>query len=234
LEIQKIIESFPGIVVIDEAYIDFSDEPSWLNDLNKYPNLIILQTFSKAWGLASVRCGLAFASSEIVALFNKVKYPYNVNLLTQRYVAGQLEEGEKLKNEWVKMVLAERIPLTDALQSLDCVKKVYSSNANFLLVKVNDAKRIYNGLVEKSIIVRDRSSISLCNNCLRVTIGTQKENRMLIKALKTLDLSLSNNNDTPLPKKSSRKDKNPDTQKIPQVNDNQSLFPDALESENVD
>jgi histidinol-phosphate aminotransferase len=183
-EMQKIIEGFSGIVVIDEAYIDFSNEPSWLNDLDKYPNLIILHTFSKAWGLASVRCGLAFASEEIIALFNKVKYPYNINLLTQRYVAGQLEEGEKLKNEWVKMILDEREPLIKALLSLNCVGKVYPSDANFLLVKVNDAKRIYKGLVGQGIITRDRSSISLCNNCLRITIGTKKENRILIAALK--------------------------------------------------
>jgi histidinol-phosphate aminotransferase len=192
-EMRKIVEGFTGIVVIDEAYIDFSGEPSWLNDLDKYPNLIVFQTFSKAWGLASVRCGLAFASREIVALFNKVKYPYNVNFLTQRYVAGQLDEGEKLKNEWVEMVLNERVPLTNALQSLHCVEKVYPSNANFLLVKMNDAKRIYNELIGKGVIVRDRSSISLCNNCLRITIGLQEENRILMETLKELDSSLSNN-----------------------------------------
>jgi histidinol-phosphate aminotransferase len=181
---QKVIEGFNGIVVIDEAYIDFSSEPSWLNDLDKYPNLIVLHTFSKAWGLASVRCGLAFASEEIIALFNKVKYPYNINLLTQRYVAGQLEEGEKLKNEWVKMILDERELLVKALQSLNCVVKVYASDANFLLVKVNDAKRIYKELAGQGIITRDRSSVSLCNNCLRITVGTKKENRILIAALK--------------------------------------------------
>jgi histidinol-phosphate aminotransferase len=183
-EILKIIEGFSGIVVIDEAYVDFSSEPSWLEDLDKYPNLIVLHTFSKAWGLASVRCGLAFASEEIIALFNKVKYPYNVNQLTQRYVAVQLEEGEKFKNEWVKMIRDEKEPLIHALQALNCVKKIYPSDANFLLVKVNDAKRIYKHLVENGIIVRDRSSISLCNNCLRITIGTKKENRAFIEALK--------------------------------------------------
>jgi histidinol-phosphate aminotransferase len=183
-EMLKVIEGFNGIVVIDEAYVDFSSEPSWLEDLDKYPNLIVLHTFSKAWGLASVRCGLAFASEEIIALFNKVKYPYNVNQLTQRYVAVQLEEGEKFKSEWVKMILDEKEPLIQALQALNCVKKVYPSDANFLLVKVNDAKRIYKQLVENGIIVRDRSSISLCNNCLRITIGTKKENRAFIEALK--------------------------------------------------
>ncbi|MDR1437124.1 MAG: histidinol-phosphate transaminase [Candidatus Symbiothrix sp.] len=186
VEIRKIIENFDGIVVIDEAYIDFSSEPSWLNELDKYPNLIVLQTFSKAWGLASVRCGMAFASEEIIALFNKVKYPYNVNQLTQRYVTGQLAEGENFKNEWVKMILDEKESLIQALQALDCVKKVYPSDANFLLVKVKDAKEIYRQLVEKGIVVRDRSSIALCNNCLRITIGTKKENRTLTEALKNI------------------------------------------------
>jgi histidinol-phosphate aminotransferase len=233
-EMQKIIETFSGIVVIDEAYIDFSSEPSWLNELDKYTNLIVLQTLSKAWGLASLRCGLAFASEEIIALFNKVKYPYNVNLLTQRYAAGQLEESEKLKNEWVKMILDEREPLANALQSLDCVKKIYPSDANFLLVKVSDAKQIYNELVGKSIIVRDRSSISLCSNCLRITIGTQKENRILIKALKTLNLSSPNSDETPLSKKLPRKSKTTDAPETPQISGVQSLFPDVFEDENVD
>ncbi|MDR2087223.1 MAG: histidinol-phosphate transaminase [Dysgonamonadaceae bacterium] len=219
-EIQKVIEKLNGIVVIDEAYIDFSGAPSWLNELDKYPNLIVLHTFSKAWGLASVRCGLAFASEEIIALFNKVKYPYNVNCLTQRYVAGQLDEGEQFKNECVKLVLDEKEPLIKALESLKCVKKIYPSDANFLLVKVNNAEQIYKGLVEQGIIVRNRSSISLCNNCIRITIGTKKENHTLIKVLKMLDSDLLNSNNKPLAKKSPRKAK--------------VLFPEVFENEDID
>jgi histidinol-phosphate aminotransferase len=183
-EMRKVIEKFNGIVVIDEAYIDFSGEPSWLNELDKYPNLIVFQTFSKAWGLAAIRCGLAFASEKIIALFNKVKYPYNINGLTQRYLSEQLKEGEKLKDGWVKLILEEKEPLINALQSLQCVEKVYPSDANFLLVKVDDAKRLYRQLVDQGIIVRDRTTLSLCNNCLRITIGTKRENRALIGALR--------------------------------------------------
>jgi histidinol-phosphate aminotransferase len=185
-EMETVVEKFNGIVVIDEAYIDFSSKPSWLSNLTKYPNLIILHTFSKAWGLASLRCGLAFASEEIIALFTKVKYPYNVNTLTQHYVAEQLEEGEKFKNEWVKMILDEKEPFIKSLKAMKWVKKIYPSDANFLLVKVDGADRIYNALIENGIVVRNRHHISLCNNCLRITIGTKKENRILIATLERI------------------------------------------------
>jgi histidinol-phosphate aminotransferase len=183
-EIRKVIEAFQGIVIVDEAYIDFSSEPSWLHVLDKYPNLIVLHTFSKAWGLASVRCGLAFASEEIITLFNKVKYPYNVSKLTQDYVLEQLSAGEENKNYAVNRILKEKERLNHALQVLPIVEKVYPSDANFLLVKVKDANTIYLNLVNKGVITRNRSSITLCNNCLRITVGTEAENAVLIDELK--------------------------------------------------
>ena len=185
-EMLKVIKSFHGIVIIDEAYIDFSSEPSWLNDLDKYPNLIVLHTFSKAWGLASLRCGMAFASEEIIALFNKVKYPYNLSKLVQYTVLDQLDAGSDCKNQWVEEILSDRKHLYDALKTIPAVEKIYPSDANFLLVKVNDANGIYKYLVDKGVIVRNRNSVSLCGNCLRVTVGTNEENNILIDSLKML------------------------------------------------
>ena len=185
-EMRKIINRFSGITVIDEAYVDFSSEPSWLNDLENHPNLIVLHTFSKAWGMASLRCGLAFASEEIIGLFSKVKYPYNLSTLVQQTVLAKLDEGDKFKTEWVKQILEEREPLAGALKSLPIVEKIYSSDANFLLVKVNDANGIYKKLVAQGIIVRNRNSITRCGNCLRITVGSKKENKILIEALKMI------------------------------------------------
>ena len=182
-EMLKIVTGFSGIVVIDEAYIDFSDEPGWLTELNKYPNLIILQTFSKAWGLASVRCGLAFASKEIISFFNKVKYPYNLNMLTQNFVSEHLDK-ENEKNEWVKTLIEERAKLKKELELLPLVQKVYPSQANSLLVKVPNANSVYQYLVDKGVVVRNRHSVSLCLNCLRITIGSPKENAVLLNELK--------------------------------------------------
>lgn len=184
-EVQKIIANFDGILVMDEAYIDFCAEPSWLAELDRHPNLIVMQTFSKAWGLASVRCGMAFASEEIIGYFNKVKYPYNINLLTQQFVSAQLDHAGR-KNEWVDMLLKQRDKLTKELQALPFVEKIYPSDANFLLVRVPDADKIYNQLVEKGIIVRNRNTISLCLGCLRITVGTEEENKALINELKQL------------------------------------------------
>jgi histidinol-phosphate aminotransferase len=186
-EMLKIINGFQGIVVIDEAYIDFASEPSWLNDLDNYPNLIVLQTFSKAWGLAAVRCGMAFASEEILSYFNKVKYPYNVNLLTQNFVEKELSYEER-KKEWVKMLLDERDNLIQELKKLSIVKSVFPSEANFVLVKVTDAKFIYTALMNKGVIVRNRHSVQLCGNCLRITVGTQDENAVLIAELKKIEV----------------------------------------------
>ena len=185
-EILKIIETFKGIVVIDEAYIDFSESDSWLPDLGKYPNIIILQTLSKAWGLAGIRFGMAFSSPEIISLFNKVKYPYNINSLSQEYVYNQLDRVDE-KNTWVKELLDQREILNERLNALSIIEKVYPSDANFLLLKVADANKTYSQLVEKGIIVRNRNSVTLCQGCLRITVGTTKENDELIEALSLLD-----------------------------------------------
>ena len=184
-EVNKILNRFGGIVIIDEAYIDFAPETSWLPKLNEYSNLIVLQTFSKAWGLASVRCGMAFASKEIISFFNNVKYPYNLNILTQKFVSEQLD-FENRKNEWVKMLVEQRAVFEKELKEIPLVEKIFPSDANFLLVKVPDASGIYNKLVARGIIVRNRNSISLCLGCLRITIGTAEENEILINALKQL------------------------------------------------
>ena len=171
--------NFPGIVVIDEAYVDFSSQDSWLKTLNQFPNLIVLQTFSKAWGMASVRCGMAFASPAIIELFNKVKYPYNINLLTQQFVSERLDHIDDMKAQ-VKEILAERSRMAEELQKLDCVETVYPSEANFLLVKVDDANARYKKLVERGVIVRNRTTVQLCEGCLRITIGSQTENNQLL------------------------------------------------------
>lgn len=171
--------NFPGIVVIDEAYVDFSSQDSWLKTLNQFPNLIVLQTFSKAWGMASVRCGMAFASPAIIELFNKVKYPYNINLLTQQFVSERLDHIDDMKAQ-VKEILAERSRMAEELQKLDCVETVYPSEANFLLVKVDDANARYKKLVESGVIVRNRTTVQLCEGCLRITIGSQTENNQLL------------------------------------------------------
>ncbi len=184
-EITKTINLFHGIVIVDEAYIDFSSQPSFLKELDQYPNLIVCQTFSKAWASAGVRLGMAFASKEITSLFNKVKYPYNINSLTQHYALKLLSEYDQIKN-WTKTILEERIKLEEILSLLSCVEKIYPSDANFLLVKVKNANETYKYLVEKEIIVRNRNSVSLCMDCIRITVGTEKENQLLVDALKTL------------------------------------------------
>ena len=187
-EMLKIIENFEGIVAIDEAYVDFSPESSWLADLDRYPNIIVLQTFSKAWGLASVRCGMAFAREEIIAYFNKVKYPYNINLLTQNFVNEQLESIER-KDGWVAMLLEQRTRLKEELAKLPCVQKVYPSDANFLLVKVIDANLIYNYLIDNGIVTRNRNTLSLCQDNIRITVGTPEENDVLLETLRKFDVA---------------------------------------------
>ena len=182
-EVEKIINTFEGLVIVDEAYIDFASEESMLHTLTKYPNLIILQTFSKAWGCAAIRLGMAFASKEIISIMSKVKYPYNVNLLTQKEAIKLLEEHYKVK-EWVKTLLEERSRLMDEFAQLPCCRQVYPTDANFFLAKVTDAKQIYSYLVAKGIVVRNRTNIVLCKDCLRVTIGTRHENNALIENLK--------------------------------------------------
>jgi histidinol-phosphate aminotransferase len=182
-DIIEIINSFDGIVVLDEAYIDFAPGQSLLPELIKHPNLIILQTFSKAWGLAGIRLGMAFASKEIIEVFNKIKYPYNVNNLTANYALEAIKNN-KNKDVWVKNIIENREIVRNMLSELPFVKKIYHSDANFLLVEVDEPKQIYDYLVANKIIVRNRSNVYLCNGCLRITIGTPAENTMLVHSLK--------------------------------------------------
>lgn len=183
VEIEKILKQFNGIVVIDEAYIDFSSQPSWSKRLKDFPNLIVLQTLSKAWASAGIRMGMAFASEAIIALFNKVKYPYNVNILTQKQAINILGDKSEV-SLWIKTILDERGKMQKELQDLKIVEKIYPTDANFILVKVTDANKTYESLVKKGIIVRNRNTVILCDNCLRITIGTPEENETLIKELK--------------------------------------------------
>lgn len=181
-EIEKLLTTFEGLVIVDEAYADFSSSTSFLKDLDKYPNLIVLQTFSKAWGCAAIRLGMAFASEAIIGIFNKIKYPYNVNRLTQQEAIDLLQHPEKIQ-VWVETLLEERARLMDEFAKLPCCEKIYPTDANFFLTKVSDAKKIYDYLVGKGIIVRNRTNVSLCGNCLRITIGTSEENDILLQAL---------------------------------------------------
>lgn len=182
-EIIKLLTSFEGIVVLDEAYIDFAAEGSFSEMLSQYPNLVILQTFSKAWGSAAIRLGMAFASTEIIAVLNKIKYPYNINILTQKQALLALKNDAQVK-QWVKTLLTERAILVDALQQLPIVQHIYPTDANFVLVRVDDANALYHYLVDKSIIVRNRNTVSLCLGCVRITVGTPEENQILLEELK--------------------------------------------------
>ena len=182
-EIEKVLKNFSGIVAVDEAYIDFSSQPSYLKVLKEYPNMVVLQTFSKAWGSAGVRLGMAFASEEIIKIFNKVKYPYNVNVLTQRYAIKLLDNFSQVEKK-VKAILKNREKLEKQLAKVECVKEVYPTDANFILVKTTDSDAIYKYLIEKGIVARNRNGITLCDNCLRITVGTADENKQVIAALK--------------------------------------------------
>lgn len=184
-EIEILLNEFDGLVLVDEAYIDFAPESSLLPELDNYPNLIVLQTFSKAWGMAGIRLGMAFAQPEIIRVFNKIKYPYNINILTQQK-AMELLDNLQEKEEWVKIILEERSKMIKKLFKFPFVQVVYPSDANFVLVKMNDARGIYEYLTEQKIIVRDRSKVALCDDCLRITIGSPEENKKLRKALKKL------------------------------------------------
>ena len=181
--IEEVLQKFEGIVIIDEAYSDFSNETPMRTELHKHPNMIVLNTMSKAWGCAAIRLGMAFASKEIINIFNKVKYPYNVNLLTQKQAIEALKDPYEV-DKWVKILLQERSRLMSTFLELPICEKVYPSNANFFLAKMTDAQRIYDYLVEKGIIVRNRNRIQLCGNCLRITIGTKSENTELVGALR--------------------------------------------------
>ena len=181
--IDKVLDNFDGIVIVDEAYIDFAGVPSYLRQLASRPNLIVLQTFSKAWGMAGIRLGMAFAQPEIIGIMNKVKYPYNVNLLTQQRAMEEVMQYGRVQG-WVESILKERARLMAEFAKLSCCIKVYPSDANFFLARVKDAAATYNYLVDQGIIVRNRSKIALCGNSLRVTIGTVAENNALLEALR--------------------------------------------------
>lgn len=180
-----LLNHFEGLVVIDEAYIDFAPGKSLLPRLEEFPNLIILQTFSKAWGMAGIRLGMAFASIKIIDVLNKIKYPYNLNILTQQKALELIQKYDEMRR-WVKLIIAERVKMADLLKDLSFVVKIYPSDANFLLVKMHDAEGIYKYLVERGIIVRDRSKIHLCEESLRITLGTSDENNTLLKVLTDL------------------------------------------------
>lgn len=182
-DVEILLNNYFGIVVMDEAYINFSRQKSYVLELEDYPNLVVLQTLSKAWGLAALRVGMAFASTAIIDIMNKIKPPYNINQASQELALKALDEVEQV-NEMIRVLVKERTRLEEQLPGIPVVLKVYPSDANFLLVKVTDAKRIYQYLLDKGIVVRDRSNVSLCEGCLRITVGTAAENDALINAFK--------------------------------------------------
>lgn len=182
-EIITLLREFQGIVIVDEAYIDFSTQPSFIGILDEYPNLVILQTFSKAWGCAAIRLGMAFASPDIIGIFSKIKYPYNINLLTQQEALRMMQRHYEVQR-WISTLLEERARLIQAFTQLPCCKKVFPTDANFFLTRVSNAKAIYDYLVDQGIIVRNRSNITRCEDCLRITVGTRPENDALLEALR--------------------------------------------------
>lgn len=182
-QIEKVLTTFQGIVVIDEAYSDFAQERPFRYELANYPNIIVLNTFSKAWACAAIRLGMAFASNDIISLFNKVKYPYNVNLLTQEKAIEILHSPSKIQ-QWLSIITTERAHLLPAIGELPICQHVYPTDSNFFLVRVTDADGIYRYLVERGIIVRNRNRVALCGNCLRITVGTPQENCELLSALR--------------------------------------------------
>ena len=181
-DVETVLANFNGLVVIDEAYINYARQKTFIQELTEYSNLVVLQTLSKAWGLAALRLGMAFASEEIIDVFNKIKPPYNINQATQELALAALDRVDQV-NEWIKTTVAEREKLSDALRSFDFVTHVYPSDANFILVKTSDPQALYEYLVGESIIVRDRSKVELCAGCLRLTVGTPEENDALVAAL---------------------------------------------------
>jgi len=181
-DIEVVLNNFPGLVVIDEAYINFSRHKSFIQELSDYPNLVVLQTMSKAWGLAGLRMGMAFASEAIIDVYNKVKPPYNISQVNQELALRALEEVGQV-NDMIRQLVAMRGELARDLVALPLVQKVYPSDANFLLVKMENARGVYERLLEDGIVLRDRSKVELCEGCLRITVGTEKENQELLKAL---------------------------------------------------
>lgn len=184
-EVIKVLNGFYGFVVVDEAYSDFSSQKPFRLELAKYPNMVVLNTMSKAWGCAGIRMGMAFAQKNVIDIMNKVKYPYNVNILTQREALELLKDPFEV-DKWVRTILLERSRMIDAIGLLPMCRKIHHSDANFLLVEVDDAQATYDYLVDKGIIVRNRNSVRLCEGCLRITIGTKTENQELLAALRTM------------------------------------------------
>ena len=182
--VEKILHNFPGMVVLDEAYIDFADRPGFLNRLDEFPNLVILQTLSKAWGMAGLRLGLAFAQEEVIEMLSRVKYPYNINVVTQKLVFEQLD---KPVDAQIREIVSERRRLTREMEKLPLIRQIFPSDANFLLVRVDAPRELYNRLIDAGIIVRDRSRIRGCEGCLRISVGTPAENDRLLDVLKNLD-----------------------------------------------
>lgn len=186
-EIIGLIEKFPGMVVLDEAYIDFADEKGFLSELDRWPNLIVLQTLSKAWGLAGLRLGLAYGAREVMDIFARVKYPYNINVVTQRLVIDQLRLGADVKQQ-IDEIKSERARVVEALKANPAVTKVFPSDSNFVLIRTDDPRGMYDKLISEGVIVRDRSRIPGCDGCLRITIGTPEENDKLIKIIMSYEL----------------------------------------------
>jgi histidinol-phosphate aminotransferase len=180
--VMTLLEHFNGLIVIDEAYIDFSEKESWLKKIDQYPNLIITQTLSKAYGLAGIRLGICYASAEIISVLNKIKPPYNVNELTQRRALERLDNTNTINSE-ITAIIKQRSELLKVLLDVKYVEKIYPTEANFILIKVDDANKRYDDLIAKGIVIRNRTTQPLCENCLRLTIGTEEENKKLIEAL---------------------------------------------------
>jgi len=181
-DIETVLNNFNGLVVIDEAYINFARQRSFVQELKEYPNLVVMQTFSKAWGLAGLRLGMAFASTEIIGILSNVKPPYNISEATQELALKALEEVGQV-NDMIRELVDMRDALTDVFKQIPAVEKVYPSDANFILIKIKDAKKVYAFLLTKGIVVRDRSNVKLCDDCLRITVGTEQENTLLVDAL---------------------------------------------------
>ena len=181
-DVEMLLNSFPGIIIIDEAYINYSQQKTFIQELTEYPNLIVMQTLSKAWGLAALRLGLCYASMDIIDLFNKVKPPYNVNDASQQLGLEALQDTT-IVNNWIQQTVEQKNILINAMKGLTCVESIFPSDANFILVKVKDATSLYNYLAANEVIVRNRSKDVYCDNCLRFTIGTPAENALLIKLL---------------------------------------------------
>nr|WKN36484.1 histidinol-phosphate transaminase [Tunicatimonas sp. TK19036] len=186
-DIRHFLDSFQGIVVVDEAYIDFTGQAGFLPELAKYPNLVVLQTFSKAWGMAALRLGVAYASAEIVGILNKIKLPYNVSTLTQQTALAILENADH-HAAMVDKIMKQRAWLQDALQRLTTVENIYPSDANFMLVRVQDAHLLYDFLVREGVVVRNRANVRLCEGALRITVGTETENQALIEKIEQFEL----------------------------------------------